>query len=155
SADDLSDRVSFQSVVTERVNAEDGQRFAAFIDEIRRTRKEQNCEVRLVKGVPVPLTIKVTGIPEVSQHTSVSRIFYVVQDITEFREAERHLTRTTERLQRSQGIGRSGDFDIALHTNQIKLSQAALGLLDLQSLQESTIGLDGFYRQIYHEDQES
>lgn len=134
------------------VGEEDRLAVQQLIDDIRKNAKASSTELRILGSHDADKTIQIHGIPEVTQHVFVPRIFFVVQDITEFREIERGLKVTTERLLRAQEIGHTGDFEILAEYDRITLSERACGILGL-AVAQSMLSLDGFYRQIHHDDQ--
>lgn len=131
---------------------EDKPLIESLVDDIRRTAKAASTEFRRLSQTGIPKTILIHGIPQVEKSARVSHIFFVVQDISEFRDIERGLKITTERLLRAQSIGRIGDFELRTDTQQIALSSGACRMLGMGDA-PATLSLDSFCRQVHPDDQ--
>jgi PAS domain S-box-containing protein len=126
------------------IGDDEQRRLHELLDRIRIKGAASSAEVRLPFRETFK-TIHVHGIPLAENRDDVNRIFVVLQDVTKLRLVESGLKRTTERLRTAQEIGRMGDFEIRVVTQQMSLSQGAAQMLELAPT-DSAIATDAFIR---------
>jgi len=82
----------FVDAMSSLIVEQDRDELIRFIESIRQHAREESCEVTLrSEDASAARTIHIHGIPQTEQHLRVPRIFIVVQDISQYRNAERQL----------------------------------------------------------------
>jgi len=135
-------------VLAETISATDVDRIAELIETIRTTAKEQSCEVELWQPAG-HRTVQFHGIPQVEDRVYVTRIFFVIRDITSFRDTERQRSVIAEQFERAQALGQMGHFEIAAKDRTLFLSSRAARLLGWGYSPEVMVPLEQLYRQIH------
>jgi PAS domain S-box-containing protein len=142
----------FAEAIDKALSSESAARLHRLIEDIRSRRTPQRSEIEVREDTQARRVLQIHGIPEIQDHVFVVRIFFVIQDITQFRESERHLQVVADRLSRAQSLGRVAHLEIDPGTRRAILSAGAAVMFGYEDPREIAMPLDQLYRLIDGED---
>ena len=146
----------FVEAMHKALSSASADRLTRLVEDIRSTRSPQRCELEVHQEFPPESrrrVLQVHGTPEIKDHIYVVRIFFVLQDITPFRETESHLKIMAEHLNRAQELGGVAHFEIDSASRRAVLSPRAAAMFGLDEPRELAMPLDTLLRLIQSEDQ--